>query len=79
MQPDLPQPMLSRSKQPQSFFATRDFTAAWRVYAQWLHRQAQLGRQHEVKLAGCRINRRTCWEVLITQELHDDFLEYSNC
>lgn len=62
------------SEQLHSFFATRDFTVAWSAYEQWLSYQKQLGRTHEVKLAGCRINDRNCWEVLITQALHDDCL-----
>lgn len=68
--------MLFVSKQPQSFFATKDFTSAWRVYCQWLDFQTSVGRQHEVRLAGCRINRCNCWEVLISQELHDQRLQH---
>lgn len=68
--------MLTVSRQPQSFFATKDFTSAWRVYRQWVDFQTTLGRQHEVRLAGCRINGQNCWEVLISQDLHDERLKH---
>lgn len=62
------------SERHQAFFATTDFTIAWYVYRQWLEYQLRLGRNGEVKLASCHINGQTCWDVLITQVLHDDCL-----
>jgi hypothetical protein len=63
---------MSLSKQPQSFFVTRDFNAAWQTYCQWSDFQDTLGRRHEVRLAGCRVNSHNCWDVRISQELHDE-------
>lgn len=54
-----------------SFFATRDFDAAWHCYQDWCRFQQCLELGHQVELAGCRINGYTCWDVRVSQELHN--------
>jgi hypothetical protein len=61
----------------QSFLATQNFETAWYSYQTWSAFQRELGRAGEVELVGLRINGKNCWEVLITQALHDERVDRS--
>ncbi|PSB33417.1 hypothetical protein [Stenomitos frigidus] len=56
----------------QSFLATQNFEAAWYCYKSWSDFQQELGRAGEIEFVGCRVNGKNCWEVFITQALHDE-------
>jgi hypothetical protein len=54
-----------------SFFVTQNFDAAWSCYQDWQAFQQKRNLNNQVGLAGCRINGHICWDVCITQALHD--------
>ncbi len=59
-----------------NFLTTPNLEAAWRCYQDWCEFQEQVGRENEVGFAGCFINGKTCWQVLITQDLHDERIPF---
>ncbi len=54
-----------------NFLTTPSLEVAWRCYQDWCKFQEQVGRTDEVGFAGCIINNKICWRVLVTQDLHD--------
>lgn len=59
------------SKKLQSFFTTENFESAWKCYQDWCIFQEQIGCTHQVEFGGCRVNGKNCWEVRLSQSLHD--------
>lgn len=60
------------SKKLQTFSVTENFESAWWCYQDWRTFQAQIGCTHQVELGGCRVNGKNCWEVRLSQSLHDE-------
>jgi hypothetical protein len=55
-----------------NFLTTSNLEVAWRCYQDWCKFQEQVGRENEVGFASCTVNGKTCWKVLVTEELHNE-------
>lgn len=55
----------------QNFLITPNLGVAWNCYLEWCEFQEQLGLKNQVGFAGCFVNSKNCWKVMVTQSIYD--------